>query len=177
MTTRHVFRYSATAMLALAVALAAVWMVVRETPVESQAQSVATPRTPDGKPDFSGIWGGGGGGGGGDDDAVDAKGNVTILNVGRPCHPGQECGPAVNAERDAGVNMRYFLNRPKSKPEFWERVQYADYNGNYDDLSGRCYPHGVAPPRHAPGDHSAAEQDDFPVRQSLPHLPHRWPSA
>src|SRR6478736_5484637 len=70
--------------------------------------NVATPRTPDGHPDLSGMWGGGGGGGGGD--KPDEKGNLTVLFKQRPCSQQQKdlgnCEQAVNFERDSGVEQR-----------------------------------------------------------------------
>jgi hypothetical protein len=34
-------------------------------------------------------------------------------------------------------------NVPLYKPEYWDRVQHLDVNGNANDLSSRCYPLGV----------------------------------
>jgi hypothetical protein len=110
------------------------------------AQSAPTPRTPDGTPDLSGMWVGFGGGEGGRDYTPDAQGNVTSLSPFRPCHPGQECRAAVNSERDSGMRQRILgpnYNVPLYKPEYWDRVQDLDVNGNRRDLSARCYPLGV----------------------------------
>src|SRR5215510_11137519 len=86
--------------------------------------NVPTPRTSDGHPDLSGIWGGGGGGGG---DKPDEKGNLTVLFKGRPCSAHQadagECQPGINFERDSGLMQRMGPEIPMYKPEFWERVQ------------------------------------------------------
>ena len=70
-------------------------------------QAVPTPRTADGHPDLSGMWGGGGGGGG---DKPDEKGNLTVIFKQRPCSEQQKdlgnCAQAVNFERDSGVEQR-----------------------------------------------------------------------
>src|SRR6476619_2711090 len=74
----------------------------------AQQQNVPTPRTADGHPDLSGMWGGGGGGGGAA--KPDEKGNLTVLQRGRPCSQAQvdsgQCAPGVNFERDSGVTQR-----------------------------------------------------------------------
>ena len=113
-------------------------------------QNVPTPRTPDGHPDMSGMWGGGGGGGGGD--KPDEKGNLTIVFKQRPCSEQQrdvgECAQAVNFERDSGIQQRADANMPMYKPEFWDRVQYLDRNGVQEDPTFHCKPAGV--PRMGP---------------------------
>ena len=88
-------------------------------------QNVPTPKTADGHPDLSGMWGGGGGGGGGV--KPDEKGNIVQLTQARLCSQTQidagECAPGVNAERDSGLQQRS-ARQPMYKPEFWEQVQH-----------------------------------------------------
>jgi len=116
--------------------------------VQRGAQAVPTPRTPDGHPDLSGMWGGGGGGGG---VKPDEKGNLVQLAQGRLCHQTQidagECAPGVNAERDSGLQQRG-ANEPMYKPEFWEQVQHLDREGIQLDPAFHCKPNGV--PRMGP---------------------------
>ena len=118
----------------IAAALAAAMSVVSlyaqsapENPSTPLGARVPTPRTADGHPDLSGMWGGGGGGGAA---KPDEKGNLTVLQRGRPCSVQQfdagNCAPGINFERDSGVTQRMGPEIPMYKPEFWERVQYLD---------------------------------------------------
>ena len=71
---------------AIAAACAAAMSLVplqAQNAAQNQPQNVPTPRTADGHPDLSGMWGGGGGGIGGA--RVDEKGNLVQLTRGRPC--------------------------------------------------------------------------------------------
>ena len=65
---------------------AALWLTTADATTQQASNgNAATPRTSDGKVDFSGMWVGGGGGG---DLKPDESGNITVLSRGRPCHPG-----------------------------------------------------------------------------------------
>ena len=155
---RRLFRCGVT----IALVVLSVWLFTVPATAQNAAaaaQAVPTTRTSDGKPDLSGFWGGGGGGQGGE--KPDEKGNLKFLQRGRPCSPlqagTQECAPGVNFERDSGIRQRMNPNKPLYKPEFWERVQYLDLNGNAEDPGFGCYPLGVprmgAPTKivHIPG--------------------------
>ena len=165
--------YSGSVVIAGAVA-AALWVfpartatLYPETPTpnrsaqRAQTASVPTPRTPDGHPDLSGRWGGGGGGGAsaGTIRAVDAQGKtVEFKNAAEAQAAGAtkifarnyapRHGNPTYAERDAGMRQRLFVNPPLYKPEFWDKVQYLDVNGNYEDSNFKCMPAGV--PRMGP---------------------------
>ncbi len=141
---------------------------VETRPASNGGAPVATPRAPDGKPDLSGRWGGGGAGGGGAGgvQAIEPDGRVhqfdhyadysAALAAGRVSReakivgrqPNYRHGNNVYSERDAGFTQRAFGNPPLYKPEFWERVQYLDENGNKEDTTFSCFPPGV--PRLGP---------------------------
>ena len=121
---------------------AALWFTAADATMQQAKPAGPTPRMADGKVDFSGMWVNTGGGG---DLKPDEGGNVTVLSRGRPCHPGQECKPAINFERDSGVRQRlaYGTNVPLYKPEYWAKVEYNDVNGNFVDPEVNCYPDGL----------------------------------
>jgi hypothetical protein len=140
MTQLHRFGIAAAFAAAMTVVSAAA-----QGPAQAPQQTVPTPRTANGHPDLSGMWGGGGGGGGAA--KPDEKGNLTVLQRGRPCSQTQvdsgQCAPGVNFERDSGVTQRMGPEIPMYKPEFWDRVQYLDRNGTQEDPEFHCKPAGV----------------------------------
>src|SRR5712691_9192702 len=103
--------------------------------------AMPTPKLADGHPDLSGRWGGCGFGGGNATQRFDAKGNYHNLRNDRK-------GSPVNQERDSGLDQRFIENLPPYKPEFWDKVDYLDVNGNVEDTNFHCFPAGV--PRMGP---------------------------
>jgi len=111
------------------------------------AATVAAPRTPDGKPDLSGMWGGGGGGG--RPVEADEKGNLSETFPSRRCGPTQvKCSGYTNQSVDGEFTARMNPSRPLYKPEHWDRVQWLDMNTNTEDPLFICQPLGL--PRVGP---------------------------
>jgi len=108
--------------------------------------SAATPRTADGKPDLSGMWGGGDGGRPVNEDE---RGNVTDIFPSRRCGPTQvECGDYTNQSVDQEFTGRMDRSRPLYRPEHWDQVIYLDMNTNREDPIFKCQPQGI--PRQGP---------------------------
>ena len=137
-----------------AAATAGVAMVLCLVPAHVATQSpepVPMPRTADRHPDLSGRWGGGGGGG--TVTAINAQGElVTYANFAEIGDDavrilarivGYRKGNPTFGERDAGLYQRFFINVPMYRPEHWERVEYLDMHGNYEDSAFHCLPQGV----------------------------------
>jgi hypothetical protein len=130
-----------------AVALAVTISGQTRTNANASSGEVATPRTADGKPDLSGMWGAGGGGGRPVD--VDEKGNVEEVFPSRRCGPTQvQCDGYTNQSVDGEFTGRNNPNRPIYKPEYWDKVQQLDMNTNTEDPLFICQPLGV--PRVGP---------------------------
>ncbi len=96
-------------------------------------------RLPDGKPDLTGLWqagavsvGGGGGqlGSGATEQVFAGRGNNF-----------------VGFEADGGLfrttQVALPNNQPQYRPQFWEAIIEAEYNGNFEDPLQRCFPNGV----------------------------------
>jgi len=144
--TRRVFRYGLMAAALAATAWVSSSHVAAQRgggagPTITALAAMPTPKLADGHPDLSGRWGGGGGSGGNAVQRFDAKGNYHNLRNDRK-------GSPVNQERDSGLSQRFLENLPQYKPEYWEKVDYLDVNGNAEDTNFRCFPAGV--PRMGP---------------------------
>ena len=96
----------------------------------------ATPRASDGHPDFSGIWIG------------RAGANFVTSEDPLAANLASRDGTLFNFERDNALIRRSDPNKPMYKPEFWEKVQKLDQDGNHADPSFGCMPAGV--PRMGP---------------------------
>jgi hypothetical protein len=123
---------SLTAAAILGVALC--WMPV---PVSAQGKAASqTPRTADGHPNLTGLWNG----------AV----NAIFLKSDDPltANLASRDGSLLNFERDFTLVRRADENKPLYKPQFWEKIQQLDQNGNKEDPSYGCMPAGV--PRMGP---------------------------
>src|SRR6266581_5517373 len=105
-------------------------------PVYAAGQG-ATARIAGGHPDLSGMWNGGGG-----------RGLVISADDPLGAYLAARDGTLLNFERDNTLVRRADPNKPLYKPEFWEKVQKLDQNGNTQDPSYGCMLAGV--PRMGP---------------------------
>lgn len=105
-------------------------------PLGARAQdSPKTPRAVDGHPDFNGVW-------------IGQRAPFVDSTDPLAQNLASRDGTLVNFERDNAMIRRSDPNKPLYKPEFWEKVQKLDQNGNTEDPSFGCKPAGV--PRMGP---------------------------
>jgi hypothetical protein len=102
----------------------------------AQRSNSATPRTADGHPDLTGLWNS-------TAPSVFVKSDDPLAS-----NLASRDGTLLNFERDFTLVRRADPNKPLYKPQFWEKVQQGDQNGNTDDPSYGCMPAGV--PRMGP---------------------------
>ncbi len=107
-------------------------------PVRAIAQqaTASTPRLSDGHPDLNGLWNG--------------NANNPFIKSDDPLTSNLASRGAslLNFERDGALVRRADQNKPMYKPEYWEKIQKLDQNGNTEDPSYGCMPAGV--PRMGP---------------------------
>jgi hypothetical protein len=116
--------------------------------------SGATPRTPDGHPDLTGVWNGLG------DNLLGVPNQIANNGLAiesesstRDLHSGLLIAtfPRLTnrrqnneqGERAASLLRRVGSNRPIYKPEYWEMVKNLDHNSNEEDPSNNCMPAGI----------------------------------
>lgn len=111
---------------------------------KAQPNAVETPRTPDGKPDLSGMWSPGGPGADAFIIRKDAQGRTTDLLFAEPDADFAKGDALHRAQRAAAPNQ------PPYKPELAAKVKFMDENTNKYDGALHCQPLGVprmGPPR------------------------------
>ena len=99
----------------------------------AQSQTVATPRTPDGKPDLNGIIA---------QVVTNPKYFDEATDIGSNNVPARNDRMA-NFENDNALAGRSGRNKPQYKPQFWDTVREKDWNGNQLDPIPHCMPAGV----------------------------------
>ena len=104
-------------------------------PALAQTSAAARPN-PGSVPNLSGVWNG----------AVPARVLASGEKVGLLL-PARG-GTLVNFERDNALIRRMDPNKPIYRPEFWDKVQKLDQDGNQEDPSYACMPQGL--PRMGP---------------------------
>jgi hypothetical protein len=116
--------------------------------------SGATPRTPDGHPDLTGVWNGLGDNLLGvpnqmanDGISVDSETSSHDIATGTQIatFPRNTTHGLNNeqAERAASLLRRVGSNRPVYKPQYWDMVKEFDQNANEEDPSNNCMPAGI----------------------------------
>ena len=138
------FHVASGALLAVAVGFVLTTSAVSQT--LNSASSTSTPRGPDGKPDLTGIWNGGVEvlAGYRFTNHTEEDGDIVRLFPSRRCTPNQVgCRDNTNQSNDGEFTGRTGPNRPLYRPEYWDKVQYLDYDTNFSDPMFRCYPEGV----------------------------------
>jgi len=124
------------------------------------AQTTANARpNPGSVPNLSGVWNG----------AVPARVLASGEKVGLLL-PARG-GTLVNFERDNALMRRMDPNKPIYRPEFWDKVQKLDQDGNQEDPSYACMPQGV--PRMGPPTKIVQTRDELIFLYAAPQDTYR----
>src|SRR5437588_3879226 len=111
-------------------------MVLCVISVPAMAQgNQSSPRTEDRHPDLNGLW-------------IGQRAPFVQSEDPLAANLASRDGTLLNFERDNALIRRSDPNKPLYKPEFWEKVQKLDQDGNNADPSFGCMPAGV--PRMGP---------------------------
>jgi len=108
-------------------------------------------RLPNGKPDLTGLYVAGGPGL--QNGLASGAEGITFAGRGNNFVGFEADGGLFRQTRDYGTpgpGSPSTTNPPQYKPQFWDAIVDAEYNGNFEDPAQRCFPNGV-PRNGAPG--------------------------